>query len=149
MTSCSTWTWCKIRKTYQPGKTFRPKAREPRLEEISNDATVRINFGICDGDIWEPASTHLTERSDPSKFEKVAMKWVRENWRLFIHEECKRKRSQPAGGSCIYLAAQSDTEMLSKIFQILHRFFNPSGAELSLFFPLSSPPSSILLTFGF
>ena len=69
---------------------------------LENDTTVRINFKIRDGDIWETSSTHLSERSDSSEFEKVAMKWVRENWRLFNHEECKRKRSQPAGGSCMY-----------------------------------------------
>ena len=56
------------------------------LEETSNNTTVRINFKIRDGDIWKPASTHLTERSDSSEIEKVAMKWVREKWRLFNTE---------------------------------------------------------------
>ena len=47
------------------------------------------------------------------------------------------------------LGGQSDTDMLSKIFQIRHRFFNPSGAEPSLFSRISSLLLLILRTFGF
>ena len=70
----------------QPREDIQAESSGARLEDISNNTTVRINFKIRDGDIWKPVSTHLTERSDSSEIEKVAMKWVREKWRLFNTE---------------------------------------------------------------
>ena len=70
----------------QPREDIQVESSGARLEKISNNTTVRINFKIRDGDIWKPVSTHLTERSDSSEIEKVAMKWVREKWRLFNTE---------------------------------------------------------------
>ena len=70
----------------QPQEDIQAESSGARLEEISNNTTVRINFKIRDGDIWKPVSTHLTERSDSSEIEKVAVRWVREKWRLFNTE---------------------------------------------------------------
>ena len=72
--------------TLQPREDIQAESSGARLEEISNNTTVPINFKIRDGDIWKTVSTHLTERSDSSEIEKVAMKRIRENWRLFNTE---------------------------------------------------------------
>ena len=70
----------------KPREDIQAESSGARLEDISNNTTVRINFKIRDGDIWKPVSTHVTERSNSSEIEKVAMKWVREKWRLFNTE---------------------------------------------------------------
>ena len=70
----------------QPREDIQAESLGAGLEQISNNTTVRINFKIRDGGIWKPVSTHLTERSDSSEIEKVAIKWVREKWRLFNTE---------------------------------------------------------------
>ena len=70
----------------QPREDIQAESSGAGLEETSNNTAVRINFKTRDGDIWKPASTHVTERSDSSEIEKVAMKWVREKWRLFNTE---------------------------------------------------------------
>ena len=70
----------------QPREDIQAESSGAGLEETSNNTAVRINFKTRDGDIWKPVSTHLTERSDSSEIEKVAMKWVREKWRLFNTE---------------------------------------------------------------
>ena len=70
----------------QPWEDIQAESLGARLEETSDNTTVRINFKIRDGVIWKPVSTHVTERSDSSEIEKVAMKWVRKKWRLFNTE---------------------------------------------------------------
>ena len=70
----------------QPQEDIQAESSGAGLEETSNNTAVRINFKARDGDIWKPASTHVTERSNSSEIEKVAMKWVREKWRLFNTE---------------------------------------------------------------
>ena len=70
----------------QPREDIQAESSGARLEETSDNTTVRINFKIRDGVIWKPVSTHVTERSDSSEIEKVAMKWVRKKWRLFNTE---------------------------------------------------------------
>ena len=70
----------------EPREDIQAESSKPRFEETSNNTTVHINFKIRDGIIWKPVSTHLTERSESSEIEKVAMKWVREKWRLFNTE---------------------------------------------------------------
>ena len=68
----------------EPGEDIHAESSGARLEEASNNTTVRINFKIRDGGIWKPAQT--VERSDSSQIEKVAMNWVRGKWRLFNTE---------------------------------------------------------------
>lgn len=70
----------------QPRENIQAESSGARLEETSNNTTVRINFKIRDRGIWKSASAHIIERSDSSEIEKVAMNWVREKWRLFNTE---------------------------------------------------------------
>ena len=70
----------------QPREDIQAESSGAGLEKTSDNITIRINFKIRDGVVWKPVSTHLTERSDSSEIEKVAMKWVRKKWRLFNTE---------------------------------------------------------------
>jgi hypothetical protein len=63
-----------------------------QTEELPHDSQVRMstrmNFNICENDLWRTAHSLLVDPSDTSEVEIIAKKYVRKRIMLFDHNSC-------------------------------------------------------------